>query len=379
MNFMVIAVLVAAATGYVFVSKAYAVAGVLDTRSITMSSSANAATNVRYSVSFKIGTTGNVGGIVIDFCTEDPIPTDTCTIPTSFNTNKATNTINNQVGISGVTIDTTNSTSKTLILTRTAASISAGTTVSFDIGVVATNGFTNPATTNTSFYARMFTYAATGGGSAYTSTVPGTYVDTGGIALTTTAQLVITSKVQEQLALCVYTGANCGAGGTAITLGDANGILNTAHVYAAIGKFDASTNAANGMNIFANGTTLTSPQSNTIAAIGATALASSIGTEQFGFCVGTTGGSVTAATPYNDNNTNCNAVTAGADTTSTTKFGYDVTSSPNMTTAGGMKIASSSAPSTTTSGKLIFMANIAVTTKAGVYTTTQTYIGIGSF
>jgi hypothetical protein len=283
-------------------------------------------------------------------------------------------------GITDWSTDTSNPSGNNhaIVLTRTAASVSAGTTVQFTLGNGTSTGFTNPTTTNTTFYARILTYATTAAAQGYSSGSPGSYVDSGGIALSTTAQLTITAKVQEQLSLCIYTGANCGAGGTAVTLGDSNGILSTGHSYTNItGKFQASTNAATGMNIYAQGSTLTSAQSNTIAAIGATSATSSTGTEQFGFCVATSGGSVAAASPYNDSG--CSSVTTGADDAGTAKFAFDTSSTPNMTSLGGMKIAGSTGPSTVTTGTLAYLANISVTTKAGLYTTTQTFIGIGTY
>jgi hypothetical protein len=380
-NFIVIAVLLLSiSVGMASLNrKAYATAGILDTRSVKMSSSVNAANNVKYSFAFSIGTTGNIGGIVIDFCTEDPIVADTCTLPTSFDTNKST--IGNpasQVGVTGMTTDTTNSTSKTLILTRTASSISSGTAVTFDMGNGTSTGIKNPATTNTTFYARILTYAATATAQAYASTVPGTYVDFGGIALSTTAQLVVTAKVQEQLTFCIYTGANCGAGGTAVTLGDANGILSTSASYTNItGKFNASTNGTNGMDIYAAGATLTSPQSNTISAIGSSAAASSTGSEQYGFCIAVSGGSVTAISPYN--HASCSSVTTGANAAGAAQFAFDLSSGTNLGTLGGMKVASASGPTLTTTGTIAFLANIAATTKAGVYTSTMTWVAVGKF
>lgn len=375
-NIFLALLLIVAASGYWFAGRALAVNGILDTRSIQMSSSASGATKVQYSVKFNIGTTGNVGGLVIDFCTEDPLPGDACTAPASFSANKATiGDPLNQVGITNWTLDTTDSTNQHLILTRTAASITAGTTVSFNLGNGTSSGITNPATINQAFYARIFTYAATGGGSGYSSGSPGTYVDFGGVALTTTATLSITAKVEEQITLCVYVGS-CGSSNASITLGDSvTGALDVSHSYTnADAKFNASTNASNGMTIYAKGSTLTSNQGNTIAAIGATAQSSSTGTEQFGFCVSKSGGSVTASSPYN--NANCSTATTGKDTAGTAQFAFDSTNLSGLT---GQAIASSAGPSTTTTGTLAFLANISPTTKSGSYTTTMTFIGVGSY
>lgn len=366
--------------------KALAVASVLDHRSITMSSSAASANNTQYIVAFNYGTVAQtVGGIVIDFCSEDPISGDSCSIPTGFNDNINTGSaygaalLTAQSGTTGWSIDTANSSNKTIVLTRTAGASSSPQSLTF--GNSTSSGILNPSTTNASFYARIFTFPTAAGAQGYTSSNPnnaGTFTDFGGIALSTANQLNITAKIEEQLTLCLYTGVNCGAGGTSIVLGDTNGILNTSHSYSNINaKMDASTNAGNGMVIFGQGVTLTSAQNFTIAAIGSSAQASSIGTEQFGFCVVATGGSITAAAPYNDGS--CGSVTNGADNTGAAKFAFDVSSSPNMTSIGGMQVASSSGPSLNTQLKLAYVANIAPTTRSGVYTTTQTFIGVGTF
>jgi len=365
-------------TGHTFASTP----GILDTRSITMSSAVNNQNFVKYSVSFKTGQAGttNVGGIVIDFCAEDPIPTDTCNSPASFDTNKASLTISNQVGISSFVINAS-STAQTLMITNaTPQGLAQGTTVSFDLGNGTNNGIHNPATTNTTFYARMFTFSTAAGATSYTHSTPGTYLDYGGIALSTAAQLSIQSKVQETLSFCIYTGASCGTN-TTILLGDTTtDILSTIHTYTNIsGHFTAATNGANGMDVYASGATLTSSQGPTIAAIGGTKTTSAQGTEQFGFCVFTSGGAVNPSAPYDGNN--CSNLTTGQDVSGLTtptnaQFAFD---SAALSAVGGQKIASASGPSATTTGTLAFIANIAPTTKSGIYTTTMSFTAVGKF
>lgn len=381
------AILVVAAGGYFVVPRAYATNGVLDHRSIAITTSANGANNVRYTVSFNYGTVGQtVAGLVIDFCTEDPIPNDTCTIPTGFNTNINSGSsygaalLTAQSGTTGWSIDTSHSTNKTITLTRSPGGFTNPQSLTFGDG--STSGIQNPSTSNVSFYARIFAYSSAAWAQGYTSTNTsaggGAPTDSGGIALSTTAQLSITAKIEEQLELCLYTAATCSGGVSAQYLGDTNHILSVSHVYSnANAKLEASTNAANGMIIYAQGTTLTSTQNFTIAPIGATAQSSSVGTEQFGFCLAASGGSVTPTTPYNSGS--CAGVTTGADSTGSATFAYDVTSSPNMTSLGGMQIASSTGPSLTSTLTLAYMANIAPTTRSGVYSTTQTFIGVGTF
>lgn len=399
-NLFLAAVLLVASISVFVLPKAYATNGILDHRYIRMSSSAAATDNIQYSVGFNYGTAGQtLAGIVIEFCDLSPIPGDSCSIPTGFNANVnsgdnyGTGLLTAQTGVTGWTIDTTNSSNRKIVLTRSATTGTGAQTLTFGDG--STTGLKNPSATNTSFYARIFTYATAAGAQNYTSTDPTNGgatapTDEGGVAITTTAQLSITAKIEEQITLCLHTNASCGLGGNAISLGN-SGILSSSHTYSSVdAKLDASTNAANGMIIYAQGTTLTSPQSFTIAAIGcpsacgggtgsspAAPYSSSVGTEQFGFCLAGSGGSVTATAPYND--ANCSSVTDGEDHVGTAKFAFDTTSTNNMTTLGGMQIASSSGPSLTTTLTLGYMVNIAATSRSGVYTTTQTFIGVGTF
>jgi hypothetical protein len=108
-------------------------------------------------------------------------------------------------------------------------------------------GITNPDSPG-SFYARVYTYTnndfESTGGTVYTSpTVPGDYINYGGIALSTTSTITVTARVQESLSFCVTAAdpnnwADTGGGGAnagdcaasevaakppAVTLGTASG------------------------------------------------------------------------------------------------------------------------------------------------------------
>src|ERR1041385_6828465 len=103
--------------------------GLVTARSIKLSSSAQAATDVTYSTSFTIATTSNVGGMVVDVCSNSPIIGDSCTAPTGFKwhakTGDNTLVLANQAGITDFAKDPTNTTDNKIVLTRTAASVSA--------------------------------------------------------------------------------------------------------------------------------------------------------------------------------------------------------------------------------------------------------------
>jgi hypothetical protein len=372
-------------------------AGTPVSRKITMDNSAPTATDVTYQLSFTTdqgGSSANIGGMVIDFCTETPLIGDTnCTPPVGFSTNEGGLALANQVGITDWTIDASTSSNK-LVLARTAASVNSAVNVSIDFGTAAAaDGITNPTAGNTSFYARVLTFATTTGAQEYTSADPdnagaNVIVDYGGIALSTANSLTITAKVMEKLTFCVYTNANCGAGGTSVVLGDTtNGVLDEAQPYNNTdAKFDIKTNAQGGAVIRAKtfatpGHTLTSG-SNTITAIGGTAAASNDGTEQFGFCV-VAASPIVVTSPYTG--VEGGAGTCASDPTTgtydqvanVTRFALDTA----VTGATfGDDIANTAAdPLDNTSGYLNFLGNVSVTTEAGIYTTQMALIATGTF
>jgi hypothetical protein len=293
--------------------------GLISSRSIQMSSSASGATGNSYKVNFSIGTSGSIGGIVVDFCSNDPIISDTTCTTTSVPT-LVSPTVSGQSSGAGcvlttfTTVGTLNS-NRTLTLTAgSPVAMTATTACTFTI-----NGVTNPTPANTTFYARIYTYNAAAGATGYTVANPaagGTIQDAGGIALSTAAAITVTAKVQEQLTFCVYTGVNCAAGGTAVTLGNTQGVLSSAGPYVdKTTSYDVQTNAGGGAAINMKGTTLTSG-SNTIAAMGATAIASAAGTSQFGLCSYESAGSnITIDSPYNDSHCSTTTQTAGTGST----------------------------------------------------------------
>jgi hypothetical protein len=367
-------VLSAAATLPVLVPQS-AGAAQLSARFIKLSSSANGATDTVYSVGFTPTVTTAIKGIVVEFCSNSPIIGDACTALSGagFNTNFASLVLANQTNISGFTVDTTNSTSSRVILLNGAGGAVATTPATVDLGTgtASSDGLTNPTTTNTTFYARIFTYNSTAGAQAYASATPGAHIDDGGIALSTAAQLTVTAKVQETLVFCVYTNANCAGGGTAVTLGDANGVLsNTATSYQSTAKFQLASNAQTGVNVRMKGDVLCRvagscvSSANTITSQGTTCTADSTTTtvEQFGFRIATAGTSVTAAVPYN-----CSAGNHTFDTA-------------NVNTTFGQSIATTAAPNDpTVDTTMEFSAKSATTTEAGIYTSTLTFIATGTY
>lgn len=336
-------------------------------RSVQMSSTASGATNVAYQVNFTTVTNNQtIGSIVFEICANSPIIGDTCTAPAApFNTNFATLTVNNvTANVAPLTVDTVDSTANRVVLNRTAGAVANGA-VSFTLGNGTTNGITNPNTTGT-FYARILVVPNT------TGTMPGTpanennATDAGGIAINVASQLTVTAKVQEALSFCVYTGATCAAGGTSVTLGDANGVLaSTTTVYTSTAKYDVSSNAISGVNIRIKGDTLKSGSAS-ITPYGAACAADSTSSSvsQFGLRMSALGAGQTAGVPYN--------CTAG-------NHGFDNNTTNGTLSQFGQTMASTSAPSDISTSTMELAAKSANTSQAGVYTTTLTLIATATY
>jgi hypothetical protein len=340
-------------------------------RSIQLSSSVISVTNTSYLVDFDAGTTGAVNGIAVDFCTS-PIIGTTCTKPAGLDvTATPAVTAVTVTGMSGgtwaATSDNNASGYRTFILDNATATgtVTAGGAITFTITTM-----TNPSTTNQTFYARIFTFAATGNAQTWAdassgdgSSVTGV-VDAGGVALSTAAQLVITAKVQETLTFCIYTGAACVNAGTAINLGDGNGVLsNTAIDYEASGKFDLGTNAQGGAVVYVKGGLPTAGGGFTLQSIGATCTADSTtpADEDFGLRVVETA-PVVADTAYD-----CAANSHSFDTT------------PAATTYGDVIANTNSDPLDTVTSTIEYSAKAGTSTEAGIYTANHTFIATATY
>lgn len=400
-------------------------------RSIKMSSSANgsiaAGQDVTYELSFitnQNGASSDIGSLVLEFCSNTPIIGDSCTAPAGFNahafTGDNTLALGTQVGTGGAdfAISNTNATANRIVLTRSVTpQIATGTTITIPFGTSAAgDGITNPTTTNTTFYARVITFTTTTGAQEYTSQdventdnipdldsgTPNVAVDAGGFALSTAAQITITAKVPEKLTFCVYTtgaGTDCsGKSGTAITLGDQNGVLSDTGPYVdKSAKYTVATNALYGVAIRMKGGTLKTnlgcseavTQACSIDSTGNPGATSSPNSEQFGMCtytsVDTTPSTLSPAALYNGGGAGvCQGTTqtaglsggTGGDNGAT--FTFDNTAGSGTVSTYGQTIADKAA-GTYTTGVLVFLGNITTTTEPGIYTTTLTFIATGTY
>ena len=351
------AVFMLAATTASFLTPTKASAAQVTSRSIQMSSSTQGATNTTYKVQFTVATTGNIQGIVVDFCDDTPLIGEaSCTLPTGFSVG-GTPAIANVTGLNPTTGWTAaaSNTNRTLTLTNAGGgSVTASTVVSFELTTA-----TNPTTDNHTFYARILTYATSAAASAYAPGSEGAYVDYGGIALSTGKVISITARVMESLAFCVYKTACGDAPDLTLGHGTTTKVLDTTAVDTDTANFSLSTNAQSGAIVRIKGNTLTSG-SNTIAAVGATAGPINPGDGKFGLYLSSLG-SMSVASPY---------------TTSASTYAYDSTSTSGTY---GDDLATVSGPVNTSVTTLTFGATAANTTAAGIYTAPQQLIATGTF
>ena len=191
----------------------------------------------------------------------------------------------------------------------------------------------------------------------YQLAIGGTFADTGNIAfnILTDDQVAVTAQVSETLSFTLSSNAiGFGALGTGAakyaTTGGGTATANTvAHT------IDIATNAANGYTATVAGNTLTYGSS-TIDAIGASAVTTAIGTEQFGINISSSGGSGTVSAPY----------------ATASNYAFDSAAFPD-------EIVKSTVASAATTYSLRYIANIAALTEAGEYSSTLTYVATANF
>jgi hypothetical protein len=381
--------LVLIAPAFLFNSHVHAAGGQVSSRSIQMSDDTTNTSGgtASYLVSFQPASTKTIYGVIVDFCTTDPIPGDVCTpAPSGFSVGSGSFT-----AVSGVSGSWTgaaaNTGNRTFELTLAGgAAWTPSTVVSFAI-----TGVVNPTTIGT-FYARIFTFSAfSGAGSAaqWLTTTDGSNIsnfwDYGGIALSTALPILVTSKVQEQISFCVYI-TSCGTQAV-INLGDAHDVLSTSAPFIDnTTAYSLTTNASHGAVIYMKGPTLTSG-SNTIPAAGSTPfLYGGANIDFFGVCsYNTSGEAPTVATDYlgTSNGGACSATITDTGSaallsslgTPYATFGFNLTST---TSTYGDLLATLPAPGSTVN-QVALGAGVNVTQPSGVYATSLQLIATGTY
>lgn len=322
--------------------------------------------NVNHVFTFTVPSVGNtnIGSIEFEYCTTASVAA--CVMPTGLKTD-ATNpsTLSAQSGATGFTL--VNTTNGAPYITRTAAAVTAGTTLSFTL-----SGITNPTVTAQTFFVRITTYTA--------AALGGSVVDTGSVAAATTNQITLTGTMPESLIFCA--GATVSTTSsipdcTTATAGTVtfNQLFSPTDTATATSQMAASTNANAGYAITVNGVTMTSG-SNTIPAMG-TATTGVRGTGQFGMnlklnttATSTVAVGIEVAPTPNGTSLRGQAFT-GYNTVDNFKFvtGDAVAKSDN-TVAG---------PTNAQIFTVAYIVNVAGNQASGTYTSTLTYICTATF
>jgi len=281
-----------------------------------------------------------------------------------------------QSGATGFTLD--NSTNGAPYITRTAASIGAGTALTYQLLTVTNPDATVPACSTSvpapscTFFVRISTFASTN--------ATGSAIDTGSVNASVNEQIVLTGTMPESLVFC--TGAS-----VTTTLGvpdcstatsgaiSFNQLFSPTDTATAVSQMAASTNAGSGYSVTINGPTLTSG-GNTVTQMGSSTTGVR-GTSQFGLNLkaNTTSTSTPAigtevAPAANGTNYKGQAIT-GYNTVDNFKYGNaDTVANSSNGGAGG-----SDAQIFTAS----YIVNVPGSQPAGTYTTTLTYICTPTF
>jgi hypothetical protein len=179
----------------------------ITTRSIQMSDATPAHAATTYKVTFTAGSSYNLQGMVVDFCDDSPIiGSSSCTGTAGTEVPNFTGTSVSAVTGAGTgtwTPSTLNSGRTVTLSNSSTNNVTSSTTISFDVTATNPSDTDGGAGTAGTFYARIYTFASNTSPAGYTVAAPGTYVDYGGIALSTTNAIAISATVQETLTFCV--------------------------------------------------------------------------------------------------------------------------------------------------------------------------------
>jgi hypothetical protein len=324
---------------------------------------------VNHQFNFTVPSIGNAstGSIQFQYCT---LAAGSCTTPAGLSTTSAT--MGSQSGATGFTL--VNTTNGAPYITRTAAAITAGTALAYQLLSVTNPDGTSCITTtpNCSFFVRISTFASID--------TTGSPTDTGTVAASTATQILLTGTMPESLVFCTggTVGTTSGVPDCATATSGAisfNQLFSPTDTATTFSQMAASTNAGSGYNITVNGPTLTSG-SNTVTAMGASAVGVR-GTSQFGLNLkaNTTSTSTPAvgtevAPAANGTNYRGQAIT-GYNTIDNFKF---VTADSVANSANGGAGGTDAQIFTVT-----YIVNVPGSQPAGTYTSTLTYICTPTF
>jgi hypothetical protein len=328
---------------FVFVAPASASTR-LENRSLTMASSIPGAVT-SYTVGFKYMTPVPISSVDLLFC-DDPIPYEPCVTPPGLDVSHAV--LSTQTGETGFSI--LSETSNHIVLTRTTSSIPASAPSSY-----AFTNILNPTDVTQAFSIRLQTHTSVD--------ASGSQIDFGSVRGQVTNAIVIQSQVPPMLIFCLAQEVELGCTSTDDTYYTDMGQLDSNSTLVAKSQMAVGTNATSGFAITAVGTPLAAG-TNVIDGI-TTPTASDPGTNQFGINLVQ---NTAPAIGDDPEGTFANAQpTPGYDTPNEYKYvsGDVVASSPNVSLMKKFTVS--------------YIVNSSPNLRAGVYSTTITYIASGRF
>ncbi|HWT39780.1 MAG TPA: hypothetical protein VN081_00670 [Dongiaceae bacterium] len=335
-----LAILLAA---FVFVMPAAASTRLQD-RSLLMQSNEPGVTT-SYTVSYQYMTPLSVGSVDMLFC-ESPIPYDPCIVPQGLDVSHAS--LSSQTGEIGFSI--LSQTTNHIILSRTPAMVSTGTASSYKF-----DNIVNPTDQTQAFSIRLKTLGSTDGS--------GAQIDFGSVRGQVQSGIVLQTQVPPMLIFCAAREVDLGCLGTDDTYYTNMGQLSPTDTLVAQSQMAVGTNASGGFAITVNGTPLAA--ATTIIAGAATPADSQQGIDQFGINLVANNEPAIGKDPEG---TWTNAAPT-ADYSQPNKYKYVsgdvVASSPNVSLMKKFTVS--------------YIANASPALRAGVYTTTITYIASGRF
>ncbi len=332
-------------------------------RSVAINDSRFSQTGVTYTFTLKLTTlTNDVEGVKIQSCTT---ALGACTAPTTFSWN---NVANDSTEISESGWDGAGTFSKSAAgANDCAASASVlclnrtDTTVENDTNnrVITVQDVVNASDVGSNNTENVFLRISIYNNNTWTASA----FDTGTVVTAMVNELSVTATVEESLTFCLYTGANCAAGGSSVDLGTQTTASTDTDSNT---KVDIAANANNGISVGYYSTQTLTSGSNTIDSATAAGETDDPGAdEMFGFCAREAGaGIVNPVAPYS---TGCTDNATSDDT-----YAFDATNTFDQ-------IASSAGASDTSTLTLQFGTDIVITTESGIYTTTARFVAVPTY
>ncbi len=298
-----------------------------------------------YTTSFRYMTPAAIGSVDMLFC-NSPIPYDPCVTPTGLDVSNAA--LSSQSGETGFSISSQST--NHIVLTRPPAAIASG-----DMSSYVFDNIRNPTDTSLSFSIRLRSHSSTD--------ATGPHIDFGSIKGQVTDSITIEAQVPPMLLFCVAEQVDDNCSGTNDNYYTDMGDLSDKSTLTAQSQMAVGTNATGGFAITANG----NPMSAGTSVIDSPAIPteSKQGTNQFGINLVENDAPVVGSNPEG---TWANAIPS-VDYSEPNRYKYvsgDVVAfSPNVSLMKKFTVS--------------YIVNSQPNLRAGVYSTTITYIASGRF